>query len=344
MPNYSNIAPAEQQRSTKPPHHPDVYRYRTNVTDKCMAEVAAAEMRSATFTPVGSHNYMIIAPVCDRSCGAKYHWCSTCFLAPRCDCMMPHFSQNRYEPDPELSWYLDQTSAAIRFAKIPCDNRYWAAVNKIRGAATGSDSGFCKQCASGLQSLAKKITHIYGRTYLEQMHHMWKIINDFICEPCVSHINKVACVHSGATCLSANLDLITDRLINYQSRKFGGEKLLPAPSFVAKSKSEIVSRNSIPEAWNASIKITKSKTSRRHQNRRRVLKPSDMAISDSDNSETSYDSFAILPGVVSSVLDEDAPMLLASQLMNLWFPESDDDMPLGKDLGSSLEPSLNLKS
>lgn len=349
-----NTSPAAAARSPKPLHHPDVYRYRISTTDKCLKEICAAEARAASGTVIGSADYFKISQVCDQSCGAKYHWCPTCFITPRCDCMMPHFSRSGQGQD--TTWYLDQPAAVARFKHLACDNRYWTAVNKIRAVATdGQSDVFCELCVSSIKSLAAEINAVYGRTYLEQMHHIWKIIGDDVCQNCIAAINALECAHSNFWCPSNSIRLVSDRLINYQSRTYAGERKAPwtesiknanqnrkyTPRPITKSTAGVSSDREHKTSWNASVKITKAP---------KVpicaKVPISVSIPDTTGSHhlesedsppavsSPHESFAILPYVISSALDDAAPMLLASQLMDLWFPESDDDAPLGSTVST----------
>lgn len=299
-------------RTAKSKHHPSVHRYRTNTTDKCLNEIAAAKSRIQSGMVVGSREYMIIGPACDRSCGAKYHWCPTCFLAPRCDCMFPHFSP--YGAPPDQKWYVDQMSAVRRLGILPCDNRYWAMTNEISAAAIGESSKFCEACASTIRSSSSDIINIGGRTYLELAHHIWNVIGTDICPKCVNIIDSLECEYSGITCPSAGVPLINSRLVEYQSRKYARSHKTTYQNYTPAIKPE-TPRNEL---------IDNDESPDSHDD-----ESCESSCEESSDESSPKESFKVLPGIISSVFDDEAPMLLASQLMDLWFPESDDDAPLG---------------
>lgn len=305
---------ARAPRPARQKHYASVQCYRDNTTDKCPKEIAAAKSRSSAGIVIGSREYMEITPTCDRSCGTKYHWCPTCFLAPRCDCMMPHFSPvGKY---PNQLWHLDQVAAVRRFENLPCDNRYWTMANEIRAAGKQSSThGFCKTCALNIRSASSDIDTVHGRTYLELVHHIWIIIADLICGPCITMLDTLECAHSGGACPSNGMSLVNDRLINYESRGYVGKHR---------------------PIWNDSIKVINAPVTLQ-QRVPRIAIPIKVVTSsgESQKSPADQDSFAVLPQVISSILDDDAPMLLASQLMNLWFPD-EDDAPLGTAVNMDL--------
>jgi hypothetical protein len=299
-----------------PRHHPDVLRYRTNVTDKCLKEVAAAEGRTSQKVTIGSPEYMGIAPACDRSCGTKYHWCPTCFLAPRCDCMMPHFSSIGQPPN--QVWYLDQVAAVKRFDYLPCDNRYWTMTTAIREIAFSRQSTFCDRCTDAIQSVSDLIRRAHGRTYLELAHYLWAIIGDDICTGCINMINSMECEHSKSKCPSAGASLINARLTNYQSRKYG-EHAAQNPESCQTPQSHNPWWYSYPNGITGLYNDQKSG----------AIDWNNSPKPTSDPSGSPRESFSIISDVVEAALYENTPMLLASQLMDMWFPESEDDAPVG---------------
>jgi hypothetical protein len=208
-------------------HDGDVQRYRDNTTDKCPREILSASRRAGI--EFGSAEYYSIGKTCTFSgCLAKYHWCPTCCLAPRCDCRMPHMSPMMIPvmtpggPVFRVSWKVDQLSMIDRLGKIPCDDRYGALVLSVKYIAQNKmKSPFCRRCTTRIQSSSDSIEAVFGRTYLEQAHHLWRQIGLFMCADCIKLINGFPCLHMEYTCPSMHLELITPRLVRYVSRRSG---------------------------------------------------------------------------------------------------------------------------
>lgn len=233
VPLASSIPAIVEQKLMHFRHDHNVQRYRDNETDKCPTEMIAARSRAGM--QFGSPEYLAIDRACALiDCSAKYHWCPTCCLAPRCNCLMYHMSPVAIPMHTstgtylQMSWVTDQASFIDRLGKIPCDDRYGAFVLAVKSIArdetiakSTSPGPFCLKCTIRIQSGAAAIGKVFGRTYLEQAHHLWKHISPFMCNECIGIINKFPCLHMDAKCPSAELELITARLKNYQSRKTG---------------------------------------------------------------------------------------------------------------------------
>lgn len=213
-------------------HDPCVAAYRANKTNKCITEIIAARVRDDV--EFGSEEYMNISRTCTLAdCNMKYHWCPTCCIAPRCDCRMPHQSPITIPEDEspsgeaETKWITSQMDVLIRMRVIPCDNRYWTFIFMMKSlAAAPSDkplrSKFCEDCTTMIRSVKNDILDVSGRTYLEQSHYMWEILRNApreMCSDCIMFINRLPCMYMGCNCPSDELELITTRLEEYQSRK-----------------------------------------------------------------------------------------------------------------------------
>lgn len=204
------------QPKTKPSMHDyHVQRYRDSKTDKCPTEMKAARERVGIM--FGSPEHQAIERTCDgANCSAKYHWCPTCFLAPRCDCAMPHMSPCDGE------WQPDQSYLIVHMARIACDNRYGMFVQTVRSIASGLvASPFCVECSDGIRARSESISYLKGRTYLEQASNLWKIIGSTMCARCINIIDGFPCMHLSTKCPSTYLRLICPRLKNYQGRRTG---------------------------------------------------------------------------------------------------------------------------
>jgi hypothetical protein len=196
-------------------HDYNVQRYRDSKTDKCPTEMKAARERVGIV--FGSPEHQAIGRTCDdANCPSKYHWCPTCFLAPRCDCTMPHMWNT------DDTWRIDQSYLTLHMERIACDNRYGMFTQTVRSIASGlTASSFCIKCSDNIRAKSGPISRVSGRTYLEQASNLWKIIGSAMCARCINIIDGFPCMHLGTKCPSTYLRLICPRLENYQGRRTG---------------------------------------------------------------------------------------------------------------------------
>lgn len=198
-----------------------VQLYRSNMTNKCPTEIKLAQVNQARFE-YGSIEWHNIKRSCfNANCCAKYHWCPTCLLAPRCDCFMPHMTSTIGQ-DMKVIWSPDQFYYSSSLGRLTCDNRYGTFVQSVRSVAGNLDvvsSPFCLECTKSLRNYSLKIVRVSGRTYLEQASNLWKIISPIMCDQCINIIDGFPCMHLGTKCPSTYMKLICTRLKNYQPRQ-----------------------------------------------------------------------------------------------------------------------------
>ena len=202
-------------------HDHNVQRYRSNTTNKCPTEIKLAQANQ-TRLEYGSIEWHDIKRSCfNPNCCAKYHWCPTCLLAPRCDCFMPHMTST-IGHDMRVIWSPDQFYYSSSLGRLTCDNRYGTFVQSVRSVAEdlgAVSSPFCLECTKSIRDCSAIIVRVSGRTYLEQASNLWKIISSIMCDQCINIIDGFPCMHLGTKCPSSYLKLICTRLMNYQPRQ-----------------------------------------------------------------------------------------------------------------------------